>query len=77
MSLNMFTPSNAENVVPNDNLSQWGVAIMAGTAGNISLLTEGNSVVTIPVVAGIPVPIRFQRVRATNTTATNIVRFFA
>lgn len=67
--------SHAAAVTPNDSadLSTAARALYVGTAGNISLVTTGGDTVTLSNVAAGILPIRVARVRATGTTASNIV----
>lgn len=54
-------------------------ALYVGGAGDISLITafgDGTAVVFVGVPAGTILPVRCRRVRATGTTATNLVALF-
>lgn len=68
--------SNASVVTPSDttDLSVTSRAIYVGTSGDVQItLSGGDTVVLKNVAAGMPLPIRAERVHATNTTATDIV----
>ena len=52
-------------------------AIYVGGAGNISLVTNDGATVTFTAVpVGTILPVAAQRVRATGTTATNLIGLF-
>ena len=78
-ALALVAPStNAFSITPNDSsaLSIIPRAIVAQATGNITLRTSGSgSDVVVSAIAGIPLPLRVQYVRATGTTATGIVGF--
>lgn len=77
MSLNSQTPTRAASVTPSDSAEASGVALYVGSLGNVSLVTEGGDTVTFAgIPAGTTLVVRFSRVRATNTTATNLVRLW-
>lgn len=59
-------------ITPNDSTDLPYVprAIVALTAGNVSLVDSLGTAVTYPVTAGQVLPFRAMRVRATGTTAT-------
>lgn len=65
------------NVTPNNDadLSFVTRAIYVGGAGNVAVLLQDDSsaVSFVAVPAGTVLPIRAKRIRATGTTATNIV----
>lgn len=67
----------AAAVTPSDTADNYGVALYVGGAGNVSVITEGGDTVTFtaPPVGSI-LPVRFTNVRATGTTATNLVRLW-
>lgn len=69
--------SHAAAVTPSDTADNYGTALYVGGAGNVSLVTEGGETTTItaPPVGSI-IPVRFTKVRATGTTATNLVRLW-
>ena len=68
--------TKAVAVTPSDatNLTDTARALYVGGAGNVVLLmTDGNTITLTAVAVGVWHPIRFNRVNATNTTATAIV----
>ncbi len=67
---------NAAAVSPHDDndLTNVSAAIqVGGNAGNIVMITQGGSTVTLAFAAGQIMPIRATRIKATSTTATGIV----
>lgn len=76
-STGMSGPANdAAAVTPNDgaDLAFTARALYVGGAGDISVITQGGQTVLFAgASAGSIIPIRAARVRATGTTATNIV----
>ena len=69
---------NAIAVTPSDSVDLTGApcrALYIGTGGNLSVII-GGATVTFSNVAGGILPIRASRVRATGTTATNIVALY-
>ena len=75
MSDNIAPPEYGAAVTPNDgvDLPELTRALNVAGAGNIALVTEGGSSVTINVAAGVVFPINARRILATGTTATGIV----
>jgi hypothetical protein len=70
---------DAGAVTPSDstNLTSIARSLYVGTAGNVTLLTVGQNVVTFSnVQSGTILPVRVIRVNATSTTATNIVALY-
>lgn len=67
-------------VTPNDStdLATTARALYVGGAGNVSIddLSGRTAVVFTAVPAGMILPVRAKRVRATGTTATNIVALY-
>ena len=66
-------------VTPHDstNLGDLTRSIYVGGAGNVvAVMDNGNAVTFYNVPAGSILPIRVQRINATNTTATNIVALY-
>lgn len=77
MSDNFQVPSRAAAVTPSDSAETYGSALYVGGAGNVVLVTEGGDQVTFSgIQAGSTLVIRFKQVRATSTTATNLVRLW-
>ena len=67
---------NAEAVTPSDSASLVNVsrALWVGGSGNITvIMKDGTTVLFSGVPAGVWMPIRVSQVKATGTTATNIV----
>jgi hypothetical protein len=68
---------NAQAVTPSDSTDIPITdcrALYIGVGGNVSLITNGGQTVTfVGLQAGSILPVRCSRVRATDTTATNIV----
>ena len=67
---------NAEAVTPHDTntLAYVSRALWVGGAGNITVvMKDGTTILFSGVPAGAWMPIRVSQVRATGTTATNIV----
>lgn len=72
---NLSHPDNAASVTPNDStdLDNHGVLYVGGT-GDVAVTTAGgNAVVFAGVPAGSYIPVIISRVKATDTTATNIL----
>jgi hypothetical protein len=77
MSENFQVPNRAVAVTPSDTTEVFASAIYVGSGGNVSVVTEGGDTVTFSnVPAGTTLVIRVTRIRATSTTATNIVRLW-
>lgn len=72
-------PTKAYAVTPDDddNLANAGI-IYVGTAGDVEIIAlEDSSAVVIPnVPAGTFIPVAVKRVRAANTTASDLVCFY-
>lgn len=68
----------AEVVTPSDTveLAQYSRALYVGTGGNVAAVIDGTAITFTGVPAGSILPIRTNRVNATNTTATNIVALY-
>lgn len=68
---------NAAAVTPNDSadLAQTARALYIGGAGDVKvdMASDGSAVTFVGCLAGSILPIRAERVYATDTTATNIV----
>jgi len=75
-----FAARSVVAVTPNDStdLTDVAKALYVGGAGNISLIAADDSaaVTVTGVTAGSILPIRAKRVRATSTTATNILALY-
>lgn len=77
MSENFQIPARAAAVTPSDSGTIFANALYIGGTGNISVVTEGGDTVTFnSVPGGTTIVLRVTQVRATNTTATNIVRMW-
>lgn len=71
--------SDGEAVTPSDSVDLVNVsrAIYVGGDGNISVITNGGTTLTLAgALAGTTIPIRVSRIRATGTTAVNLVALF-
>lgn len=72
--------SNAVAVTPSDStdLTYTTRALYVGGAGTVvvNMNDTGSSISFVAVAAGSVLPIRVDRVRATGTTATNIVALY-
>ena len=67
---------HAAAVTPSDtdDLTNTAYALYVGVAGDIVVITAGGETVTIKAaLAGTVLPIVVTRVKATNTTATNLL----
>jgi len=58
------------------NFSQYALAIMATGAGNVVLVFEDNTTLTVPVSANVLYPFKVKRINSTSTTATGLFGFF-
>lgn len=69
--------AHAAAVTTSDTADNPGAALYVGGAGNVSLVTEGGETTTFtaPPVGSV-LYVRFTKVRATGTTATNLVRLW-
>lgn len=77
MSENFQVPARAAAVTPSDSATIFANALYVGGGGNVTVVTEGGDTVTFSnVPAGTTIVIRATQVRATNTSATNIVRMW-
>jgi hypothetical protein len=66
-------------VTPNDNtdLSPISEAIMVGATGDVVVNdAQGNTITLKALQVGVIYPFRVARIKATGTTATNIVQLF-
>jgi hypothetical protein len=72
----MAPAANAVAVTPDDDtdLTTAADALYIGTTGDLSVITIGGDTVTFAnVPAGMVLPVSVLRVKATNTTASDIV----
>lgn len=77
MSDNFQVPSRASAVTPSDTAENYGSAIYIGGTGTVAVVTEGGDSVTFTAIpAGTTFVLRVKQVKATGTTATNIVRLW-
>lgn len=75
---NLSHPSRAATVTPNDStdLTTEGI-LYIGTEGDVEVVTAGGDTVTfVAVTAGSFLPVLVSRVRASNTTADDIIVLF-
>lgn len=72
-ALGAVTPSDTVDFAQGTAKALW-----IGGAGNVSIIAEGDTaaVTLTAAAAGQMISLRVKRVRATGTTATNIVAFF-
>ncbi|WEU67305.1 hypothetical protein [Xanthomonas phage JGB6] len=69
--------ANAELITPSDTIIFDGpVSIVCYDGTVVAITTSGGSQLLHPVVAGVPIPVRVTRVRATGTDATKIVAYW-
>ena len=76
---NLAPPERAKAVVPSDGTSLDAIprALYVGTAGNLAItMAGGDDVTLLNVEAGSMLPLRVTHVKATGTTAANIVAFW-
>lgn len=77
---NPDAPAGGAVAVTPDNSNDLAIparALYVGTGGNINLDTaQGDTVVFTSVPSGSILPVRAKRVRATSTTASNIVALY-
>lgn len=79
-SVRLMQNQGATTVTPSDAnlLGNTTTGIFVGGAGNLSVVMSDNTTVTLTgVTAGTFLPISVQQIKATGTTATNIVAFYA
>jgi hypothetical protein len=65
-------------ITPNDStdLPRPARGILVGVAGNVAIVTEDGSALTVPATAGLIIPWRVLRVKATGTTATSLFSIY-
>ena len=77
-SVNYLVPRGARAVTTSDSASQSYVGLYIGGAGNVAVTGEDGQDVTFTAVpVGTVLRLRVRKVKATGTTATNIVGFVA
>lgn len=75
----MTSARDGEAVTPHDTneLTAVSRALWIGVAGNVVVVTANGTTLTLKgASAGQVIPIRVKQVRATNTTATDIVALY-
>jgi hypothetical protein len=71
----VVTPSDSSNIT--GATANTPATLFVGTGGNINVITLGGSTLLLKNIAdGSFLPIQVTRVKATNTTATDIVAIF-
>lgn len=62
-------------ITPSDtvDLAQRPRVLYCTGSGNVRVVMMGSGTVTLPMIAGQPLPVRVDRVMVTGTTATGIV----
>jgi hypothetical protein len=63
------------SVTPNDstdNVPAQCIGLYAGSSGDVVVITENDTEITIPVASLSPLYVAIKRVKATGTTASNI-----
>ena len=71
-------PGSAGAITPSDtsNLPTPSV-VYVGTSGNVAVTTpQGDEVTFVNIASGSVIPVQVLQVRATGTTATNLVRIY-
>jgi hypothetical protein len=72
--LSSLTPDTAASVTTSDTAPNVFTQLYIGGAGNVAVVTENGDTVTFTAVpVGTTLSIRVKQVKATGTTATNIV----
>ena len=72
--LSSLTPDTASSVTTSDTGPNVFTQLYIGGAGNVAVVTENGDAVTFTAVpVGTTLSIRVKQVKATGTTATNIV----
>lgn len=76
--MNAQTPRDAAAVTPSDTTELHGCGFYVGVGGNVAVVTEaGTSVTFVGVPNGGSVVLGITKIKATGTTATDIVLFKA
>lgn len=73
------TPNDGADLVPANNVARPTRGVLVGGAGTLAVvMADGNPIsLTIPATAcGVILPISVNRIKATGTSATNIVAFY-
>lgn len=63
------------SVTPNDstdNVPSQCIGLYAGSSGDVVVITENDTEITIPIASLSPLYVAIKRVKATGTTASNI-----
>lgn len=63
------------SVTPNDstdNVPSQCIGLYVGSSGNVTVITENNNEITIPVASLSPLYVAIRRIKSTGTTASNI-----
>lgn len=75
---NYLTPSGAEAITPSDTAYVNYVGFYVGTTGNVTVETaKGDTVAFNSLPVGAIIQVHIVRVKATGTTASNLVGFKA
>ena len=76
MAFNTTQYTDAVAITTSDTADNFFSSIYIGGGGNLVVVTEGGTTVTFTgVLIGTIIPIRVVKVKATSTTATNLVGF--
>lgn len=74
MAINLQTFDGGGAITPSDTADNFWESIFVGGAGNVTVVTPfGDTVEFTAPAAGFVLPIRVVKVKATGTTATNLV----
>lgn len=80
MAFGVWTASDAASVTPNDSadLAVPNACLYIGGSGDVNVDTiDGTTITFVGLYAGTILPVKVKRVRATSTTATNIVALYS
>jgi hypothetical protein len=71
-------PGSAGAITPSDTLNLPTPSVVyVGTSGNVAVTTpQGDQVTFVNISSGSVIPVQVLQVRATGTTATNLVRIY-